>query len=110
MTPIDPAQVTARLKEFAGQPVYVHLETTTGAYTKGAFGAFVRNAVIRFAEGRVAGHGPFRVGLRLEEGWLYAEGLTHWEVDAEGRLLLAGHDDQGRLTVALELSRAPFPL
>ncbi|HEY8449809.1 MAG TPA: DUF1806 family protein, partial [Bacillota bacterium] len=52
----------------------------------------------------------FRVGLELDGGWVVAEGLTDWEVDAQGRLLLAGHDGEGRLTVAFELSREPFPL
>ncbi|MBE3589222.1 MAG: bacillithiol biosynthesis deacetylase BshB2 [Firmicutes bacterium] len=109
MTPIEPTVVMQRLQALAGRDLYVHLETTTGAYTKGAFGAFLRNGRIRFLDGRVTGRGPFRVGLRLADGWLYAEGLTHWDVDEDGRLLLAGHDDEGRLTVALELSPEPFP-
>lgn len=108
--PIDPRLVQQSLDAFAGQDVYLHLETTRGAYTRDTFGAFVRNVRIRYARGRIAGRGPsYRVGLKLEAGWVVAEGLTHWELDAQGRLLLAGHDAEGRLTVALELSREPFP-
>lgn len=44
----------------------------------------------------------------MDHGWVYAEGITHWEVDDKERLLLAGHDNQGRLAVALELSLTPF--
>ena len=43
----------------------------------------------------------------MDHGWVYAEGITHWEVDDKDRLLLAGHDNR-RLAVALELSLTPF--
>ncbi len=46
--------------------------------------------------------------FEMDHGWVYAEGITHWEVDDKERLLLAGHDNQGRLAVALELSLTPF--
>jgi len=46
----------------------------------------------------------------MADGWIYAEGLTDYEVDAAGRLLLAGHDGDGRLAIALELSLEPFPV
>ena len=41
-------------------------------------------------------------------GWIYAEGLTHFEVDEQDRLLLAGHDYKGKLAVALQISKKPF--
>lgn len=110
MQPIDPEALRRQLHAFAGEPVYLHLETTRGAYTKNTYGAFARNVVVCYDQAGVASTGPYRVGLRLAEGWVFAEGLTHWELDGEGRLLLAGHDDEGRLTVALELSRRPFPM
>lgn len=117
MQPIAPNAVEAALQRFAGQTVYLHLETTNGAYAEGSFGAstagavgaFVRNAAVRFTRAAIRGSGPYRAGLQMDGGWIYAEGLTHWEVDAAGRLLLAGHDDLGRLAVALELSLTPFP-
>ncbi|HEY8347587.1 MAG TPA: YojF family protein [Symbiobacteriaceae bacterium] len=118
MQPIDLAQTQAALAAFVNQDVYLHLETTNGAYAaEGRDGvktmavcAYIRNAVVRFHRAVLAGTGPYRAGLQMENGWIYAEGLTHWEVDEEGRLLLAGHDERGRLAVALELSRTPFPV
>jgi hypothetical protein len=44
----------------------------------------------------------------MAHGWVYAEGVTHWEKDEKNRLLLAGHDEKGRLAVALQLSLTPF--
>ena len=72
--------------------------------------AYIRNGRIRYQRGTLAGNGPYRVGLKMEEGWVYGEGLTDWEIDSQGRLLLAGHDSEGRLAVALELSETPFEL
>lgn len=110
MEPIDPQAVRRALADLVGQTLHLHLETTHGAYTEGAFGAFARNVRVRFHRAGVGGSGPFRVGLKTDDGWVYAEGLTHWQIVDAGRLLLAGRDDQGRLTVALELSREPFPV
>lgn len=108
MEPIDPQRVEGALAAWRGVDVYLHLETTHGAYTKNGFGAFARNVRIRFEQAAVRGHGPFRVGLRLENGWVYAEGLTHWQPE-DGGVQLAGHDEEGRLTVVLQLSREPRP-
>jgi hypothetical protein len=112
--PIDADAVQAILDQFANQDVFLHLETTPGAYAATRnenvipVGAFIRNGRVRYARGSIHGGGPYRVGLKLDLGWVYAEGLTDWELDAQGRLLLAGHDREGRLGVALELSRTPF--
>lgn len=117
MKPIVPAEVQVALNGFIGKNVYLHLETTNGAYAAEsgenqamAFGAYIRNAAVRFDRAVIAGRGPYRAGLQLDLGWIYAEGLTDFEIDAEGRLLLAGHDFEGRLAVALQLSETPFPL
>ncbi|WP_246238211.1 YojF family protein [Alkalicoccus luteus] len=115
MKAINPAHVQAELDQLRGEPVYVHLETTNGAYAshreKGTLsaGAFIRNVQLTFEIGKIAGNGPYRIGLETDIGWLYAEGLTDWEKDEENRLLFAGHDHEGRLAAALELSRSPFP-
>jgi hypothetical protein len=117
MQPIVPEAVQAGLQSFVDQTVYIHLETNMGAYAEGSFGlanprssgAFIRNAAIRFARAVLAGTGPYRVGLQMDHGWVYCDGLTDWELDGQGRLLLAGHDKEGRLMVALELSLTPFP-
>ncbi|MBX6350064.1 MAG: bacillithiol biosynthesis deacetylase BshB2 [Clostridia bacterium] len=116
MQAIEADRVRAALAAFCGEPVYVHVETTNGAYAKHPFGMFGRNLVLRAEEAALAGQGPYRAALALAgepglgpSGWLYVEGLTHWE-EGEGRLFLAGYDDRNRLTVSLELGRAPFPL
>jgi hypothetical protein len=116
MGPIDKSRVQAVLDRFLNREVFLHLETTNGAYaahfqeSKIAVGAYIRNGRISFNRGVITGDGPYRVGLKLEIGWVYAEGLTDFEVDQKDRLLLAGHDHEGRLAIALELSSSPFEL
>lgn len=116
MKPIEVTQVQAMLNTLANQDVYIHLETTNGAYAAHfgeattPVGAYIRNAQVVYTRGTIVGTGPYRVGLKMAMGWVYAEGLTDWEVDEQERLLLAGHDQQGRLAVALELSRTPFSM
>ncbi|MCR6112423.1 YojF family protein [Bacillus sp. A301a_S52] len=115
MKPIDPKLVQEHLIKVAGQALYIHLETTNGAYANHkneAFfsaGAFIRNVQLTFLQGKITGKGPYRIGLETEQGWLYAEGLTEWELDDKDRLLLAGHDTEGKLAVALQMSASPFP-
>lgn len=109
MQPISVEAVQAALQPYVDKVVYLHLETTNGAYTEGTFGVFYRNARVQFSRASIHGTARYRVGLQTEHGFIYAEGLTDWEIDAEGRLLLAGHDQEGRLQVALELSHTPFP-
>lgn len=102
------------INQFANKEVYIHLETTNGAYASHhnenffSAGAYIRNALVRYERGKITGAGPYRVGLKINLGWVYAEGLTHFEMDNEGRLLLAGHDHSGKLAVALEISATPF--
>jgi hypothetical protein len=111
---IDCPAVQRELDARLGRPLFLHLETTTGSYT--ALGpekrppviAFVRNAALQFERGLITGKGPYRVGLKLDGGWVYAEGLTDFEVNERNELLLAGHDGDGNLTVALHLSEKPF--
>ncbi|EJY56550.1 hypothetical protein URH17368_0845 [Alicyclobacillus hesperidum URH17-3-68] len=116
MQPIDVQSVQAALERFVGDDVYLHLETTNGAYAAHRFGqpmavcAYIRNGLVKFERAQIAGTRPYRVGLKMASGWIYAEGLTDYEVDGEGRLLLAGHDSEGRLAVALQLSRTPWPM
>ncbi len=114
MEPIQLQPVQEKINNFAGKEVYIHLETTNGAYASHinssffSAGAYIRNAQIRYEHGKIVGDGPFRVGLKLPIGWVYAEGLTHMKIDEQGRLLLAGHDDDGKLAVALQISEVPF--
>ncbi|WP_102348585.1 YojF family protein [Bacillus sp. Marseille-P3661] len=114
MKPISPSEVQSKLNEFNELDLYLHLETTNGAYAAHkdqsvmTVGAYIRNGVIRYHHAKITGNGPYRVGMKMENGWVYAEGLTHWEVDEKNRLLLAGHDANGKLAVACQLSTEPF--
>lgn len=116
MNPIDKSIVQPALESFLNREVYLHLETTNGAYavhnkkSNMTVGAYIRNGRISFGRGIITGDGPYRVGLKMDLGWVYAEGLTDFEMEQEGQLLLAGHDQEGRLAVALELSLYPFEL
>ncbi|MFD2638980.1 YojF family protein [Piscibacillus salipiscarius] len=103
------------INQFANQPVYVHLETTNGAYAShfnaNAYnvGAYIRNARLTYSQGKIVEHeGSYRVGLKHEIGWIYAEGLTDFEFNENNQLLIAGHDKEGRLMVALQISPEPF--
>lgn len=114
MKPVIVETVQKELEKFINQDVYIHLETTNGAYASHydekffSSGAYIRNALVQFERGKITGKGPYRVGLKMQIGWIYAEGITHFEVDSLGRLLLAGHDYDGKLAVSLEISRTPF--
>ncbi|MBD2846663.1 YojF family protein [Paenibacillus sp. IB182496] len=114
MRTIEPTEVQRRIDRLQGQELYIHLEQTTGAYaahldsTKHPAATFISNARIRYARGSISGGGPYRVGLKMAQGWVYSEGLTHYEEDEQQRLILAGHDQQGKLVVALQLSPEPF--
>ncbi|GIN63140.1 hypothetical protein J27TS8_31330 [Robertmurraya siralis] len=114
MEAVNTEIVQKELNRLANQEVYIHLETTNGAYATHhdesffSSGAYIRNAKLVYTLGKITGPNPYRVGLKLDIGWVYAEGITHYEMDEKGRLLLAGHDFQGKLAVALEISQTPF--
>lgn len=116
MNSINKSLVQPALDSFLNREVYLHLETTNGAYAahhrESAMnvGAYIRNGRICYNRGVITGDGPYRVGLKTELGWVYAEGLTDFEINQEGQLLLAGHDQDGRMAVAMELSLYPFKL
>src|SRR3954447_11361049 len=94
-------QVQEAINTYANQDVYIHLETTNGAYASHhdqsffSAGAYIRNALVRYELGKITGNGPYRVGLKINLGWIYAEGITHFELVGENQLLLAGHDYDG---------------
>lgn len=115
MEAIIQENVQNKIDQLANKKVYVHLETTNGAYAshfdENAYnvGAFIRNAQVEFQHGKIVSTGgSYRVGLKLDLGWVYAEGVTDYEIDDKDRLLMAGHDREGRLMVALEISETPF--
>lgn len=114
MKPIDVQKVEEAINKFKDQPIYLHLETTNGAYAAHrnegmmTVSAFIRNGKIQFSHGKITGEHPYRVGLKLEDGWVYAQGLTDWEISEQGQLLLAGHDGEGKIAISLQLSETPF--
>lgn len=111
---IHPTTIQEKLDQLRDQDVYIHLEMTTGAYAAHfdanihPGSAFLSNALIRYSHGSISGEGPYRIGLKLKQGWVYTEGLTHFDEEDPERLILAGHNREGKLVVALQLSRTPF--
>jgi hypothetical protein len=102
MIKIIRSQVDTELQAFVGNDVYIHSEATSFV--------FVRNFKVKVTHVFIAGDGPFRAALRFDgHGWLRMEALTHYEIDGNGHLLLAGYDDRGRMNVALHLGKEPFP-
>ncbi|SHG85613.1 YojF family protein [Ornithinibacillus halophilus] len=115
MKPIEKKKVQELLESFVKKEVYVHLETTNGAYASHVnekaynVGVYIRNAKVSFNQAKIVGDGKsYRAGLKMDIGWIYAEGLTDWELYEDTKLLLAGHDREGRLMVALQISETPF--
>lgn len=115
MKPINTKEVQNRLEQLKNKKVYIHLETTNGAYAShqnsNAYnvGAYVRNARVTYNQAKIVGDGnSYRVGLKMEIGWIYAEGLTDWTIHGDNQLLMAGHDREGRLMVSLQVSETPF--
>ncbi|GIP65226.1 hypothetical protein J32TS6_37810 [Virgibacillus pantothenticus] len=115
MKPIQIELVQQWLDKFINQTVYIHVETTNGAYASHLdekaynVGAYVRNVQITYNQAKIVGEGnAYRVGLKTNNGWIYAEGLTDWTIHEGSKILLAGHDREGRLMVALQISETPF--
>lgn len=111
---VNKEHVQEVITSFANKDVYIHLETTNGSYAthfNANFlnaGAFIRNIQLNYELGKIVGESPHRVGLKLPHGWVYAQGITHYEVDEENRLILHGLDHEGKLSVALQISETPF--
>jgi hypothetical protein len=111
---IDREEVQKHLDQFLNQEVYFHLETSNGSYAalesekQMSVCAFIRNGKLSYSRGSITGDGPYRVGLKMQDGWVYAEGLTDYEITEAGQLLLGGYDHEGRVGIALELSLNPF--
>ncbi|MDQ0228910.1 YojF family protein [Metabacillus malikii] len=114
MKPITKQEIQTYLDQFLNKSVYIHLETTTGAYNAHkneanmTVVAFIRNTKVVYNQAKITGNGPYRVGLKLDEGWVYAEGLTDWLYNENEQLLMAGHNSEGQLAIALQISLTPF--
>lgn len=115
MKPIKIEVIQEKLDYFTDKTVYLHIETTNGAYAshfdnKGInVGAYIRNAKVSFNQAKIVGNGiTYRIGLKMDIGWIYAEGLTDFTMHEETQLLMAGHDAEGRLLVSMQISETPF--
>lgn len=113
MQPIEAKIIQDKLNDWKNKTVYLHLETTSGAYTgyrneSYTASAYIRNAKITILDGKITGANPYRIGLKTDIGWVYADGLNAYAIDEKDRLLLAGLDDKGKLAVCFELSDTPF--
>ncbi|WP_078432911.1 YojF family protein [Metabacillus halosaccharovorans] len=114
MKSITKRDVQGYLNHFLNKQVFIHLETTTGSYSAHkdeknmTVVAFIRNTKVTYHQAKITGNGPYRIGLKLEDGWIYAEGLTDWTFNEEGQLLTAGHNSEGQLAIALQISEKPF--
>src|SRR5699024_1029146 len=115
MEPIDMHRVQEILDTFVNKDVYIHIETTNGAYASHFdhraynVGAYVRNAKVRFQRAkRLGDRNACRAGRNTADGWIYAEGLTDCTKHDDTNLLFAGHDREGRLMVSLQIGTTPF--
>lgn len=114
---IDYDKVQTLLSSYEHKPVYLHVETTNGAYAahfdQRVFnaGTFLRNIQVTYEHAQLKGGNKdhYRVGLKLKDnGWVYVQGLTHFEVNENDEFLLAGFNYEGQLAAALEISTTPF--
>src|SRR5699024_1459990 len=115
MEPIQIDEAQKSLDRLMHKDVYVHVETTNGAYASHVnekaynVGVYVRNATVRFSQAKiVAGEDSYRIGLKLEKGWNYADDLKDWKIDESEKFLFDGNDSEGRLMVALHISETLF--
>ncbi len=111
---INRDDVQRRIDVLKDTELYIHLEMTMGAYTAlkdqsiHPASNFIKNAVIKYSHGSLSESAPYRIGLKLDGGWVYTEGLTHWDETDSERLILSGNDKDGKLIVALQLGKKPF--
>src|SRR5699024_12084895 len=110
MQPIEQKKIQEKIDEFLNERIYLHLETSTGSYVgvqqKDTLPAcaYIRNGVIEFTEGKIVeNEGWYSVGLKIDDGGGYAEGLTEWEVTGDGKLLGGGGDKEGDLKIGGEV-------
>ncbi|WP_182474504.1 YojF family protein [Staphylococcus devriesei] len=114
---INAEEVQQLLTSFENKPVFLHVETTNGAYAnhfdQRVFnaGTFLRNIQVTYEHAQIKGgdKDPYRVGLKLRDGgWGYVQGLTHYEINDNNELLIAGFNYEGQLAATLEISEKPF--
>lgn len=119
LEPIKYEEVMKLLTSYENKPVYLHVETTNGAYAnhfdERVFnaGTFLRNIQVTYEHAQLKGgdKDPYRIGLKLRDGgWVYVQGLTHYEVNQDNECLIAGFNYEGQLAATLEISEKPFTI
>ncbi|MNI47708.1 hypothetical protein D3C73_1022400 [compost metagenome] len=101
MQPIHLEQLRPVLQSFEGKEVYVHTEVNPGA--------FLRNIRVEVERAYISGEGTYRLALRLRgNGWIRTEQITHFNIDAGGRVFAAGYDEHYRITTLLQIGLLPF--
>ena len=114
---INAEEVQQLLTSFENKPVYLPVETTNGAYAnhfdQRVFnaGTFLRNIQVTYEHAQLKGgeKDPYRVGLKLRDGgWVYVQGLTHYEINNNNEFLIAGFNYEGQLAATIEISEKPF--
>ncbi|CAM4304324.1 DUF1806 family protein [Lacicoccus alkaliphilus] len=117
METIDRGKVQEMLNQYQNQPVYIHVEITSGVYAdhlnEDVFnaGTFLRNIQVEYIQGAIRGgkDGAYRVGLKLVNGgWIYVLGLTHYAINENDEFIMHGFDHDGKLASALEISSNEF--
>src|SRR5699024_1478324 len=110
-------QVQTLIPEYENKPVYLHVETTNGAYANHFDqkeyndGTFLRNIQVTLTHANLSSavNEHHSDGPKLDNnGWVYVQGLTHYEVTENKELLLAGLNHEGQLAASLEISSKPF--
>ena len=119
LEPIKYEEVMKLLTSYENKPVYLHVETTNGAHAnhfdERVFnaGTFLRNIQVTYEHAQLKGgdKDPYRIGLKLRDGgWVYVQGLTHYEVNQDNECLIAGFNYEGQLAATLEISEKPFTI
>jgi len=111
---INREEVLKKIDALKNKDVYIHMEMTMGAYTSHRDQSvhpasnFIKNVIIKYEHGTLSESSPYRIGLKINGGWVYAEGMTHWDETDKDRVIISGNDKDGKLIAALQISTEPF--
>ncbi|WP_262685381.1 YojF family protein [Paenibacillus baimaensis] len=101
MEPVNFEQLQDVLKSFEGKEVYLHTEVNPGA--------LLRNIRVEIEQAHLSGEGSYRLALRLRNnGWVRTESITHYSLDARGRVFAASYDEQNRIATLIQIGLFPF--
>ena len=117
LEPIKEQEVLDLLTSYANQPVYLHVETTNGAYAnhfdQRVFnaGTFLRNIVVTFEHAQLKGgdKDPYRVGLKLKDGGWVCKDLRTMKL-IRTTIFNCRFYYEGQLAATIEISKQPFTI